>query len=211
MTCQYPHIEALSYAYGEWINRDVRRGGRIKGGSTWHTITTSETHKRYWQPCMQCWGTGTEIKQDGVIHRPAPAEDRKNHRCPACNGRRGRYQTEVLSDPAAIPATGPGGMYVPAEDVPEDFQKLEDALNGMGEVNRAVFWSRYVAFPREHVVRSDEEGRKRRLQWVREAIWPKEITEEAYKKRLARTKARLAEIFGVPVRREAPDEQRQTA
>lgn len=214
MTCQYETIERLLYAYGAWLNRDMP-SAHIRGGSAWHTITTGEQSRSYWQPCQPCLETGIDLSSVGSgIRRRAELDAlRRSEKlrrsvgarlCGACNGNKGHHETAPLADPNAIPSTGPGGMHVPIEDIPPDFQRLEGAISAesIGEVNRAVIWSRYVIWPREWAASSKADGRKARVAWVNQAIYPKTINEEAYKKRLTASKRRLSEVFGIPVRKE---------
>lgn len=222
MRYDYAHIEDLLYSYGKWRNRDLRKGG--SSGSTMHTPTTRDDTASYWQPCQQCYATGADLGAagSGVRTRSALYELAKTHKCPSCNGRRGRREATALADPAAIPATGPGGMYVLFDEVPPEFQDLDNALNSLDEASaakgqgpraRAVIEARYVHFPRFRATQdpNEENGQKARVAWVNDRIYPDSISGPMFGWMLTTTKRRLAEIFGLKLKQDIEAEEREMA
>lgn len=214
MTIPDRTIDDLCKRYGRFRTRELRAGGRSR--SVMHTPATRDTKRSYWQSCQACYGTGADLgavgsgikSRESLIELATHPDKAQRKLCPKCDGRGGRHETAALADPAAIPATGPGGMYVPMNDTPPEFIDLEAALDGMDEANqhrgfgprhRAVIEARYVHFPRSRATQDHEEyGQKARVEWVNGRIHPDKISGKMFGYYLTTTRRRLAEIFGVP-------------
>lgn len=191
MTTGYETVEHLLDCWGAWRNREVRQHPRKP------VLVTDETDESgsFFRPCRVC------RRNPGRVWDIVTGQEQV---CPECRGRKGRWISYPKPDPATIPPTGPGGMYV-TFDPPAEFAQIEGILDDLGPVPRAVIESRYVALPK----RRSEGGKLERVAWANNRIAPHRISRTTWDWWLTESKRRIAAVLELPTRKDLHDERKR--
>jgi hypothetical protein len=179
----YDTVEHLFDSWGAWRNRELRQSPRplVVGDNSQDTGS-------YWRPCRTC------RREPGRVYDVVTGQKQV---CPDCRGRKGRWISYDKADPKAIPATGPGGMYV-TFDAPAEFLAIERILDDLGPVPRAVIESRYVVQPR----RRTAGGKLARVAWANHRLAPHRISRTLWDWWLVEAKRKIGEVLELPTRKD---------